>query len=84
MNDKDLYIKIYGENAPKLTGICENYIRDKDEAYEMGMVLLMFSLKMLMFSGVEKDDLPKLYDNIEKTFDIVHKDFKRVDLDLKD
>ena len=48
------------------------------------MVLLMMSMKMLMFSGVKKEDLPKLYENIEKTFDKVYEDFKRVDLKLKD
>lgn len=79
MNDKELYTKIYVKNAPTLTGICENYIHNKDEAYEIGMVLLMYSLKMLMFSGVEKDDLPKLYDNIEKTFDSVYNDYKKVE-----
>lgn len=84
MNEKELYQKIYVKNALALTSICENYIHDKDEAYQIGMVLLMFSLKMLMFSGIEKDDLPKLYHNIEQTFDHVHKDFQRVDLNMKD
>jgi hypothetical protein len=84
MNDKELYTKIYVKNAPNLTAICQNYIQDKDEAYQIGMVFLMYSLKMLMFSGVEKEDLPNLYNNIEKTWESVYQDFGRVDINLKD
>lgn len=48
MSVEDLYKKLYTKNSPTLTLICENYIHDKDETYEMGMVFLMYSLKMLI------------------------------------
>lgn len=79
----ELYLEIYTQISNQTNKLLENYIHDEDKSYEAGMVLLMLSMKMLMFSGVTKKDLPKLYDNIEKTFNSVYKDFEIVDLNLE-
>jgi hypothetical protein len=80
---KDLYTEIYGEIFKKTNELLKTYRRDEDESYQAGMVLLMLSIKMLMFSGFTKNELPELHENIEETFDTVYEDFKRVDLNLK-
>ncbi len=80
----ELYKNIYAEIAINLNPILGKYVHDEDKSYQAGLVLLMFSMKMHMFAGIEKQDFNVFLDNIKETFDNVYEDFKKVDLDLKD
>lgn len=80
----ELYIEIYEKISKTTNNILGEYVNDEDKSYQSAMALLMMSMKMFMFAGFTKDELPELYTNIEKTFNSVYKDFQRVDLNLKD
>jgi len=80
----ELYLEIYKEICSQTHKLLQTYIRDEDKAYEAGMALMMLSMKMLMFSGVTKENLFILHENIEKAFDDVYKDFQRVDMGFKE
>jgi hypothetical protein len=80
----DLYLEIYKDVCSHTYKLLQTYIHDEEKSYEAGMALMMLSMKMLMFSGVTKESLFILHENIEKTFDDVYKDFQKVDMDLKE
>lgn len=84
MSDNKLYIEIYSKIYRSLDNVLSEYVHDEDKSYEAAMALLMISMKMHMFAGVTKENLPILHKNIDETFEIIYKDFERVDLDLKD
>jgi hypothetical protein len=84
MTDNSLYIEIYGKIYRLLNEILDECVNDQDKAYEAAMSLLMISMKMHMFAGITKENLPFLHNNIDQTFEKVYRDFESVDLNKKD